>query len=369
MNSIHTTDGIKYTCVGSDLRVRLSMLRTVHYGPHTFAPWCGGSGFVDKEAKSLKSYRSREPSSIWQSLQAKTEDLGEYDLHLCPHCLLYSSVGADIKKHQQFCRYKSGIPGRKLYDDDEFEILEVKTAAAAAKLKERVGGTANSNGAKTDNSGTNNQSNGNANGANGTGTNGNGTANGGGDNAAKNGTTTTPQFDSVKLYLQCLSLFGHLFIETKSICYSVDEFLFYVVVEKESGLVSGFFSKEVESWHDYNLACIVTFPPWQNRGLGQRLIGFSYMLTRYMKKTGSPEKPLSTHGQIAYDSYWMRAIVEYCSDNSRKKTMTLEDIARGTGIEPTDLAAVLKKKGALQEQPGASARLKLSKLVKKKKAN
>lgn len=302
------------------------MLKTVHYGTHTFAPWCGGSGFVDKDAKSLKSYRSREPRTIWQSLQAKTDDLGDYDLHFCPHCLLYSSLGADISKHKPLCRYRNGTPGRKVYEDDEFEVREVYTEAAAASITQCA-----PQGAPTQPSDPKNDQ--------------------------------PQQFDSVKLYLQCLSLFGHLFLDTKSICFSVDAFLFYIAIEKESGLVCGFFSKEIDSWHDYNLACIVIFPPWQMRGLGQRLIALSYMLSQYGKKTGSPEKPLSKHGQLAYNAYWMRAIAQYCVSERSAKKLTLRDISKGTGIDPTDLATLLKEKGALN---GPKAKkLKLSKIMKK----
>lgn len=36
-----------------------------------------------------------------------------------------------------------------------------------------------------------------------------------------------------------------------------------------------FFSKEKVSFDDYNLACIVTFPPFQGKGFGKLLIEFS----------------------------------------------------------------------------------------------
>lgn len=36
-----------------------------------------------------------------------------------------------------------------------------------------------------------------------------------------------------------------------------------------------FFSKEKVSFDDYNLACIVTFPPFQGNGFGKLLIEFS----------------------------------------------------------------------------------------------
>jgi len=54
--------------------------------------------------------------------------------------------------------------------------------------------------------------------------------------------------------------------------------------------VLGFFSKEKISWDDYNLACILVFPPFQKKGLGKLLIAFSYELSRLAGKMGSPEK-------------------------------------------------------------------------------
>ena len=44
------------------------------------------------------------------------------------------------------------------------------------------------------------------------------------------------------------------------------------------------------SWDDYNLACILIFPPFQRMGLGKLLIAFSYELSKLDGKIGSPEK-------------------------------------------------------------------------------
>ena len=48
------------------------------------------------------------------------------------------------------------------------------------------------------------------------------------------------------------------------------------------------------SWDDYNLACILVFPPYQRRGLGKLLISFSYELSRINSTIGSPEKRMPT---------------------------------------------------------------------------
>lgn len=39
--------------------------------------------------------------------------------------------------------------------------------------------------------------------------------------------------------------------------------------------IVGYFSKEKESTEDYNVACILTMPPYQRKGYGKLLIEFS----------------------------------------------------------------------------------------------
>lgn len=79
-----------------------------------------------------------------------------------------------------------------------------------------------------------------------------------------------------------------------------------------------FFSKEKVSYDDFNLACIVTFPPHQNRGFGKLLIEFSYYLTRHPatrapnKSSGTPERPLSDLGRKGYMAYWVSVVIRLC---------------------------------------------------------
>lgn len=304
------------------------MLKKVFYGPHEMKPWYPGTGYVDKDAKSLKSYRSREPQSIWQSLQAKTEDPGEYNLYICKFCFLYTAKADDIPKHERLCRYRNGPPGKLKYEDKDYKIMEVQ-------IQPEHNGNCGSASAKA----------------------------GGLSSAEPVCSSTEPA--SIKLYLQCLSLFGHLFLDTKSICFCVDAFLFYVAFDKAGDIAAGFFSKERHSWHDYNLACIVTFPPWQNRGLGQRLIAFSYLLSQSHGRYGSPEKPLSKHGKTAYQKYWRQRLIEsLCANvgrNARNQKLTLEKLAKETGIDPIDLADTLRSTGALGENRST---VNLGKLMK-----
>lgn len=52
----------------------------------------------------------------------------------------------------------------------------------------------------------------------------------------------------------------------------------------------GYFSKEKFSADDYNLACILTLPPYQRKGFGKFIIAFSYELSRVERKCGTPER-------------------------------------------------------------------------------
>ena len=59
--------------------------------------------------------------------------------------------------------------------------------------------------------------------------------------------------------------------------------------------VIGYFSKEKFSADDYNLACILTLPPYQRKGFGKFIIAFSYELSKVERKCGTPERSAATH--------------------------------------------------------------------------
>ncbi|SPO38297.1 uncharacterized protein PSFLO_03774 [Pseudozyma flocculosa] len=115
-----------------------------------------------------------------------------------------------------------------------------------------------------------------------------------------------------KLYAQNLSLFGKLFIDHKTLYFDVEPFLFYVLTEAQSSSFDhavGFFSKEKQSYDDYNLACIITFPPFQRKSFGTLMIEFSYALSARQGMLGTPERPLSDLGLKGYVSFWSAVVV------------------------------------------------------------
>jgi histone acetyltransferase MYST1 len=147
-----------------------------------------------------------------------------------------------------------------------------------------------------------------------------------------------------KIYCQNLCLLSKLFLDHKTLYYDVDPFLFYILceVDDQGSHIVGYFSKEKLSQENYNLACILTFPPYQRKGYGKFLISMSYELSKREQTTGSPEKPLSDLGKISYRSYWAYVILQYLSQNEqRRENITLQDIGTMTGIRTEDILSTL----------------------------
>ncbi|XP_014675658.1 PREDICTED: histone acetyltransferase KAT5-like isoform X2 [Priapulus caudatus] len=152
-----------------------------------------------------------------------------------------------------------------------------------------------------------------------------------------------------KIYSQNLCLLAKLFLDHKTLYYDTDPFLFYVMTEcDDRGFhVVGYFSKEKESTEDYNVACILTLPPFQRKGFGRLLIEFSYELSKFEGKTGSPEKPLSDLGLLSYRSYWSHTILEILvdmkpSENGERPQITINEISELTSIKKEDVISTLQ---------------------------
>ncbi|XP_065205722.1 histone acetyltransferase KAT5-like [Planococcus citri] len=152
-----------------------------------------------------------------------------------------------------------------------------------------------------------------------------------------------------KMYAQNLCLLAKLFLDHKTLYYDTDPFMFYVMTEYDDvGFhIVGYFSKEKESTEDYNVACILTMPPYQRKGYGRLLIEFSYELTKFEGKTGSPEKPLSDLGLLSYRSYWSQTILDILvtvkpTEDNEKPQITINEICELTSIKKEDVVSTLQ---------------------------
>ncbi|XP_064484834.1 histone acetyltransferase KAT5-like [Ornithodoros turicata] len=152
-----------------------------------------------------------------------------------------------------------------------------------------------------------------------------------------------------KIYAQNLCLLAKCFLDHKTLYYDTDPFLFYVMTEVDirGYHLVGYFSKEKESTEDYNVACILTLPPFQRKGFGKLLIEFSYELSKFEGKTGSPEKPLSDLGLLSYRSYWSETILEIMinmapTEPGEKPQITIHEISELTSIKKEDVISTLQ---------------------------
>lgn len=158
-------------------------------------------------------------------------------------------------------------------------------------------------------------------------------------------------------YCQNLCLLAKLFLNSKTLYYDVEPFVFYVLTEIDEKDPSkyhfvGYFSKEKLNNSDYNVSCILTLPIYQRKGYGSLLIDFSYLLSRHEFKFGTPEKPLSDLGLVSYRNYWKIAIAytlknlheKYLENNTSKQiVISLEILSKLTGMKPSDVVVGLEQ--------------------------
>lgn len=157
-----------------------------------------------------------------------------------------------------------------------------------------------------------------------------------------------------KMFTQNLCLFTKLFLDNKSVFFTVDYFEFYIVYGTENNKPMGFFSKEILSWDRNNLACILVFPPYQRMHLGTLLISFSYELSKSQNLVSGPEKPLSPFGLVGYLKYWSSIITRELvfGKLSDAKVVTLEEVSKKTGIRHDDIVMTLKHMNVLVNNDG-----------------
>jgi len=112
----------------------------------------------------------------------------------------------------------------------------------------------------------------------------------------------------------------------------------------------GYFSKEKNSPDDYNLACILTLPPFQRKGYGKLLIAFSYELSKKENKVGTPEKPLSDLGLLSFRSYWTAVLLEIL--RKHRGNLSIKDISTITAIKTEDIISTLQSMNLIKYWKG-----------------
>ncbi|KAK6458897.1 acyl-CoA N-acyltransferase [Scheffersomyces xylosifermentans] len=167
-------------------------------------------------------------------------------------------------------------------------------------------------------------------------------------------------------YCQNLCLLAKLFLNSKTLYYDVEPFIFYVLTEMDEDNPSkyhfvGYFSKEKLNSSDYNVSCILTLPIYQRKGYGNLLIDFSYLLSRNEFKYGTPEKPLSDLGLLSYRNYWrvtmaykLKELYEkfFKGDTSKKPiTLSVDILCKLTGMISSDVIVGLEQLDALVKNP------------------
>ncbi|KAL0314244.1 UNVERIFIED_CONTAM: Histone acetyltransferase of the MYST family 1 [Sesamum angustifolium] len=237
-----------------------------------------------------------------------------------------------------------------------------------------------------------------------------------GDEIYRNGTLSMFEVDGKKnkVYGQNLCYLAKLFLDHKTLYYDVDLFLFYVLCEcDDRGChMVGYFSKEKHSEESYNLACILTLPPYQRKGYGnfmdtsyrdtsqssisdggfagqkwmnrhycnllvtfplnrkslffrrdQNSIYFvqqnclhkyknhvAYELSKKEAKVGTPERPLSDLGLLSYRGYWTRVLLDILKKH--KGNISIKELSDMTAIKAEDILSTLQSLELIQYRKG-----------------
>ncbi|KAM3864178.1 histone acetyltransferase KAT7-like isoform 2-T2 [Diretmus argenteus] len=167
-----------------------------------------------------------------------------------------------------------------------------------------------------------------------------------------------------KIYCQNLCLLAKLFLDHKTLYYDVEPFLFYVMTEADNTgcHLVGYFSKEKNSFLNYNVSCILTMPQYMRQGYGKMLIDFSYLLSKVEERVGSPERPLSDLGLISYRSYWKEVLLRYLN-NFQGKEISIKEISQETAVNPVDIVSTLQSLQMLKYWKGKHLVLKRQDLI------
>ncbi|GAA5971616.1 hypothetical protein JCM11641_000663 [Rhodosporidiobolus odoratus] len=156
-----------------------------------------------------------------------------------------------------------------------------------------------------------------------------------------------------KIYCQNLCLLAKQFLNSKTLYYDVEPFLFYVLTEATPAGAQfvGYFSKEKRSPTN-NVSCIMTLPVRQRRGWGNLLIDFSYLLSKKEGRVGTPERPLSDLGLLSYRNYWTLTLFQYFAalpEGQEAGEIKFEDISKATSMTRDDIYFILHERGFITD--------------------
>jgi histone acetyltransferase MYST1 len=117
-------------------------------------------------------------------------------------------------------------------------------------------------------------------------------------------------------------------------------------------LYAFFFSHSLlASPEEYNLACILTLPPYQRKGYGKFLISLSYELSKIEGKVGSPEKPLSDLGKLSYRSYWTYVVLSTLQKH-KDEHLSIRQLSTLTSLKVEDILSTLQSLGVIKYWKG-----------------
>lgn len=148
-----------------------------------------------------------------------------------------------------------------------------------------------------------------------------------------------------KMFCQCLSLLGKLFIEHKNSYFDVDSFNYYLLCECDDygAHLAAFYSVESRMVEN-NLSCIVVLPPYQKKGYGRLLVSLSYEISYRSGVILGPERPLSDMGRTLYVSYWRDVVISNILKNPND-SLDLNVISVKTWLKKDDIVEALSTSG------------------------
>lgn len=154
-----------------------------------------------------------------------------------------------------------------------------------------------------------------------------------------------------KRYCRNISYLARMFLQHKTLQADVEIFYFYVLYAKQPDNtyhLIGYFSKEKllatqQGQVPINniLSCILTMPCYQSKGYGSILIDMAYLLASRDNLIGSPEKPLSDLGYMAFHKYWKYRISEYLTEHESNQ-ISLADIVQHTNFTAMDIQSTMR---------------------------